>query len=299
MRSLTFPVPQEYDGLTVGRFLRSHCKASARLVTRLKQVPMGITANGQHIRTVDFLHAGDVVVLNIPDDARPAQPVDLPIDVVYEDDDLVVLEKPPFMPVHPTHGHVDDTLSNAYAAYLARRGEAAAFRPVNRLDRDTTGLVVVCKNSHSSSILNGNMDKLYFAVCEGELSGSGTIDAPIRRCEGPGIMREVGEGGQRCITHWEALACDEGMTLLRIRLETGRTHQIRTHFSCCMKMPLVGDDMYGGHCGLMIRQALHCGQVSFIHPVTHEPMCINSPLPEDMAALAPCINYHLEQQKQP
>lgn len=251
---------------------------------------MGITANGQHIRTIDTLHAGDVVALNIPDDAKPAEAVDLHINIVYEDDDIAVLEKPADMAVHPSHNHQGDTLANAFAAHTARTGSAATFRPINRLDRDTTGLVVVCKHSHAANQLHGHLEKVYYAVCEGELSGSGTIDQPIRRVEGAGIRREVGEGGQRCITHWEALSCAEGMTLLRIRLETGRTHQIRCHFSCHMGMPLVGDDMYGGHRELMQRQALHCGQVEFIHPVSGERMCITSALPQDMAVLAPCMN---------
>lgn len=254
---------------------------------------MGITANGQHIRTVDILHAGDAVALNIPDDPKPADASDIHINIVYEDDDLAVLEKPADMAVHPSHNHQGDTLANAFAAHTAANGSAATFRPINRLDRDTTGLVVVCKHSHAANRLHGHLEKVYYAVCEGELSGSGTIDAPIRRAEGAGIRREVGEGGQRCVTRWEALSCAGGMTLLRIRLETGRTHQIRCHFSCFMHMPLVGDDMYGGHTDVMTRQALHCGQVEFTHPVTGGHMLFTSPLPEDMAALPPCMNINV------
>lgn len=294
MRTLTFIVPPDCDGITVGRFLRSHCGASARLVTKQKQVPMGITANGQHIRTIDLLRAGDVVALNIPDDKKPAEAVAIPINIAYEDDDLAVLEKPANMAVHPSHNHQGDTLANAFAAHTSANGSAATFRPINRLDRDTTGLVVVCKHSHSANQLHGHLQKVYFAVCQGELTGSGTIDAPIRRVEGGGIRREVGEGGQRCVTHWQALACADGLTLLRIILETGRTHQIRCHFSCHMGMPLAGDDMYGGSRELISRQALHCGEVSFIHPETGETVCIQSELPPDMAELPPCrcINIH-------
>lgn len=279
-------MPPECDGTTVGRFLRSRCGVSARLVTRLKRVPDGITANGVHIRTVDTLHAGDLVKIRIPDDAWPAMPVALPVSVVFEDADVAVLEKPADIPMHPTRGHACDTLANAFANYLAQRGEQVAFRPINRLDKDTTGLVVVSKHSHSANKLHGHMQKIYYAICEGELSGSGTIDAPIRRREGAGIRREVGEGGQRSVTHWEALVTDSGMTLLRIRLETGRTHQIRTHFADYMQMPLVGDSMYGGHTDRLSRQALHCGQVDFDHPVTGEHICIRSPLPEDMLQLS-------------
>ncbi len=289
MRTLTFNVPPDCEGITVGRFLRSRCGASARLITRQKQVPMGITCNGEHIRTVDLLHAGDVVALNIPDDKKPAEAIAIPIIIAYEDDDLAVLEKPANMAVHPSHNHQGDTLANAFAAHTAQAGSAATFRPINRLDRDTTGLVAVCKHSHAANQLHGHLQKVYYAVCEGELSGSGTIDAPIRRVEGAGIRREVGEGGQRCVTHWQALASAEGLTLLRIILETGRTHQIRCHFSCYMGMPLTGDDMYGGHRELIARQALHCGQLDFIHPETGQPVRVTSPLPEDMASLPPCV----------
>lgn len=286
MRDISFDVPSECDGTTVGRFLRSRCGISARLLAKLKRVPDGITANGVHIRTVDPLHAGDIMRIRIPDDARPAMPTALPVAVVYEDADVAVLEKPADIPMHPTRGHACDTLANAYASYLLERGEQIAFRPINRLDKDTTGLVVVSKHSHSANKLHGHMQKLYYAICEGELEGSGTIDAPIRRRENAGIRREVGEGGQRSVTHWEALACADGMTLLRIRLETGRTHQIRTHFADFMHMPLVGDSMYGGSTERLARQALHCGQVEFDHPVTGEHMCIRSPLPEDMLGLS-------------
>lgn len=290
LRRISFDIPQESDGVQVGRFLRSHGGLSARLITRLKRVPDGITLNGEHIRTVDTVRAGDTLAVCIPDDARPAQPVALPVSLgfVFEDDDLAVIEKPANLPMHPTRGHALDTLANAYACHLAGRGEQGAFRPINRLDRDTTGLVVVCRHSHSANRLHGHMQKRYFAVCEGVLEGSGTIDAPIRRAEGDGIRREVGEGGQRSVTHWEALCSAEGMTLLRIRLETGRTHQIRTHFADFMHMPLAGDPMYGGSTALLSRQALHCGQVEFDHPVRGEHMVFRSPLPPDIAALPPC-----------
>lgn len=250
--------------------------------------------DGSHIRTVDPVRAGACVAVLIPDDEQQAQPSDLPIDIVYEDDDLAVLNKPCDMPVHPTRGHVSDTLANAFAAHLASRGDGCAFRAINRLDRNTTGLVVACKNSHSASLMHGHLSKLYYAVCSGELSGSGTIDAPIRQSENRGIRRELSPLGQRCVTHWRAVCCRDRMTLLEIRLETGRTHQIRTHFADFMHMPLEGDDMYGGVRDKINRQALHCGVVEFTHPVTGAPMRFTSQLPPDMAALSPCEGFIIE-----
>lgn len=294
MAQLTFTVPPENDGISVYNFLRAKCGVSYRLITKLKRVPMGITANGAHIRTIDPLAGGDVVVLAIPEDANPTLPCALPIDVVYEDEHIAVLNKPCGMPVHPAREHVTDTLANAFSAHLIARGEPnGVFRVINRLDRDTSGLVLTAKNSHAASLLHGHTDKIYYAVCQGTLHGSGTIDALIRLKEGHGIQREVGEGGVRAITHWTALrnmtrTAPDGslhaLTLLEIHLETGRTHQIRVHFSS-LGMPLAGDDMYGGSWALIHRQALHCGQLDFVHPITGEPMTFRQPLPPDMTAL--------------
>ena len=300
MPVLSFSVADEYDGISVYHFLRSKCGVSYRLIKKLKRVPMGITANGQHIRTIDPLSGGDVVTLHVPEDENPTEPVDMPIDIVYEDGHIAVINKSFGMPVHPAREHVADTLANAFSAHLMANGEPnAAFRVINRLDRDTSGLVLTAKNSHAASLLHGHTDKVYYAVCQGTLTGSGTIDAPIRVMEGHGIQREVGEGGVRAVTHWRAMknmsvAAPNGnrydLTLLEIHLETGRTHQIRVHFTS-LGMPLAGDDMYGGSRDLITRQALHCGQLDFSHPITGEKMHFAVPLPDDMAALCGEILY--------
>ncbi len=294
MPVLLFSVPQENDGISVYNFLRAKCGVSYRLIKKLKRVPSGITANGLHIRTIDPLQGGDKVTLHIPEDENPTLPVALPIEIVYEDEQIAVINKPFGMPVHPAREHVADTLANAFSAHLLANGEPnSAFRVINRLDRDTSGLVLTAKNSHAASLLHGRTDKVYYAVCQGTLTGSGTIDAPIRVMEGHGIQREVGEGGVRAVTHWQALknvsvtaanGNEYALTLLEIHLETGRTHQIRVHFTS-LGMPLTGDDMYGGSRDLINRQALHCGQLDFSHPITGEHMHFSLQLPEDMAAL--------------
>ena len=294
MPVLTFDVLPENDGISVYNFLRAKCGVSYRLIKKLKRVPMGITANGQHIRTIDPLSGCDVVALNIPEDENPTMPVELPIEIIYEDEHIAVINKPFGMPVHPAREHVSDTLANAFSAHIMANGEPnAAFRVINRLDRDTSGLVLTAKNSHAASLLHGHTDKVYYALCQGTLTGSGTIDAPIRVMEGHGIQREVGEGGVRSVTHWRSLknislTAPNGnrydLTLLEIHLETGRTHQIRVHFTY-LGMPLAGDDMYGGSRDLIGRQALHCGQLDFTHPMTGEKMHFSIPLPPDMAEL--------------
>lgn len=294
MPTLKFIVPQQNDGISVYNFLRAKCGVSYRLIHKLKHVPMGITANGLHIRTIDPLNGGDTVILNIPEDENPTLPVAMPIDIVYEDEHIAVINKPFGMPVHPAREHIADTLANAFSAHLLANGEPnSAFRVINRLDRDTSGLVLTAKNSHAASLLHGHTDKIYYAICQGLLTGNGTIDAPIRVMEGHGIQREVGEGGIRAVTHWRAMKSfsitaqsgkKHDLTLLEIHLETGRTHQIRVHFTS-LGMPLAGDDMYGGSRDLIGRQALHCGQLHFNHPITGLPMEFTSPLPDDMAAL--------------
>lgn len=284
MREIAIKVPPAWDGAMAKRFLRGYCELSHHLLVSLKAYPNGITMDGALLRAIDPVQAGKTVVLRLPEDQHLPAPVPLPLYVVYEDADLLVVDKPPFMPVHPVHGHLEDTLANAAAFYLEEKGEVCAFRPVYRLDRDTTGLVVAAKHSYAASRLAGKIEKVYYAVVQGWLEGSGRIDAPIRRREGFGIQREVGDGGEPAVTCWEALGYGKGHTLLRIKLETGRTHQIRVHFSH-LQMPLAGDDMYGGSRQWINRQALHCGSARLTHPLTGKALRWESPFPKDYLQL--------------
>lgn len=293
MEELTFIVPQKYENIKVENFLRDNCSVSRKLLIAVKKIPNGITSNGKHIRTIDFLKAGDIVKILLPEDELPAEPSNISIQILFEDDSYIVLDKPPNLPVHPSRGHKNDTLANGVAYYLKKKGISSAFRAINRLDRDTSGIVIAAKNSYAASFLSGKTDKEYIAVCQGELYGEGTIDEPIRIKEGHGIQREIGEGGERAITHWRALSTSNGHTLLRIRLETGRTHQIRTHFSC-MGYPLAGDDMYGGSREYISRQALHCGKIWFNHPQSKNKVEYTSPIPEDINYLIKYFHLNVD-----
>jgi len=274
-----FIVGENFEGINVQSFLRKHCNVSARLLSRLKRTENGITRNGEHIRSIDILHSGDIVELSFPQDDINILPVEMPLDIVYEDSELIVINKPPYMPVHPVHDHQLDTLANAVIYYSRSKGENYAFRAVNRLDRDTSGLVLIAKTGYAHTYLAKHTEKLYTALCEGEISGSGTIDAPIRLKEGHTIQRETGEGGVRAVTHYKAVKYMYGHTLLELTLETGRTHQIRTHLSS-IGHPLAGDDMYGGSLEYFQRQCLHCSKLFFTHPITHENLTADKP-PED------------------
>nr|WP_317412283.1 RluA family pseudouridine synthase [uncultured Solibaculum sp.] len=283
---LRFPVPPECDGMRLKTFLRGRCGVSYRLVVRLKHVPMGMTMAGQLIRTIDPVRAGQVVELRLPPDTKIAQPMGSgDLRVLFEDAHLLIVDKPAGMAVHPSAGREDNTLLGAAAVYRRQHGEDGAFRPVGRLDRDTSGIMVLAKHSHAAHLLNGHVEKWYLAICLGELKGQQTIDLPLRVKEGHSIQREVGEGGQRAVTHWQSLFVGGHKTLLGVRIETGRTHQIRAHMAH-IGHPLAGDTMYGPHDRNGIgRHALHCGAVRLVHPVTGQHIGLTAPLPDDMRHL--------------
>lgn len=270
---MDFKVDEDFDGISVKNFLRNHCSVSARLLAKLKRTENGVTRNGKLIKSIDILRAGDVVTISVPNDKNEVEPVNIPVDVVYEDDTVILFNKPPYMPVHPVHNHRLDTLANAAAYYSQKAGEYYVFRAVNRLDRNTSGLVLCAKNSYAVNFLAKNTEKVYTALCEGILKGNGTIDMPLRLKEGHTIQREIGEGGVRAITHYKAIVSRFNHTLVECILETGRTHQIRTHFSG-IGHPLAGDDMYGGSTEYFKRQCLHCSKIDFLHPKTHKTMTV-------------------------
>lgn len=286
MRHIEFIIGEAYDGKKVVAYLRGEAKLSARLVNSLKRIEKGITLNGEHIRTIDLLHEGDILAVNIPEDNNKIEPVEYPLDIVYEDNDIIVINKPAGLAMHPTHNHQGDTLANAVAAYFLNKGTNVTFRAVGRLDKGTSGLVLCALNKLAASKLSGNFHKVYYAVVKGEYVGNGTIDKPIYRPDPMKTLRAAGESGDHAITHWEAVWSDGGNSLLRINLETGRTHQIRVHFSS-VGSPLCGDDMYGSVDKRIGRAALHCGEMSFAHPVSGELMDFKVPFPEDFADLLP------------
>ena len=284
MPDLTYIVPPEYDGEMLQTFLRRECGLSYRMVVKLKRVPNGMTLDGQQWRSIDRINAGQVVGLKMPDDAVRIEGVDMPLSVVYEDDHLLVVDKPPYLAVHPSAGKPEPTLANGVVGYFERKGTPLSFRPINRLDRNTSGLLVAAKSSHVAYALAQKPEKVYFAIVLGELTGAGTIHQPIRVKEGCTITREVGEGGKDSITHWEALASDGAITLVRVVIETGRTHQIRVHMSW-LGHPLAGDTMYGEDETVLPRHGLHCGRTAFDHPITGQRVSLTSPIPADMRSV--------------
>ena len=286
MRALTFTVPKEWEQSKLKVFLRGYCNLSARLLTKQKRVKMGLTINGEHGRANDLLKTGDVVCVNLPDIEKDIEAVPLPLSIVYEDDDIIVINKDWSMPIYPTAGHDRDSLANALFYHYQIHGVKLGFHPVYRLDKDTSGLIVIAKHGYAAAVLSKSIEKEYTAVCEGVLKGEGTIDVPIRLKEGYTIQREVAKDGQRAVTHWKVVGGTNHHTLLQIRLETGRTHQIRVHMKY-IGHPLLGDFLYNPDYRFIKRQSLHSCRLTFTHPLTGEAMDFTAPLPEDFYFLRP------------
>ena len=282
MRELTYTVTSEYSGRPLIHFLRGYVKLSTHIVGTLRHTENAVLVNGVPSRVIDRVTEGDNVTVLLPEKTEPPELFDMPLDILYEDNDLLVVNKPSGIAVHPTHNHPNGTLSNAVAFYLIKNGgEPSAARAVGRLDKVTSGVMIFAKNIFAASLLNGNLQKTYYAVVHGEMSGSGTVDAPIYRPDYNKTERAVGHG-DKAVTHWEALENFDGKTLLKIKTETGRTHQIRVHMAYTGH-PLAGDEMYGGEkTDALKRAALHCASVTVTHPVTKETVSFSAPLPDDI-----------------
>jgi 23S rRNA pseudouridine1911/1915/1917 synthase len=287
-RTIIKTVSEEYDGKKVIDYLRKELNCSHRLIAKLKKEPEGITLNGEHIRTIDLIHTGDKLSITLPEDKAQSISVStkMPLTVVYEDDDLLVVNKPPMLAVHESHNHLGDTLSNAVAYHLEKEGKSSVFRAVGRLDKGTSGLMVCALNRYAASKLSGKIYKEYLAVADGVFEGFGTINEPIYRPDPIITVRKVDERGEKAVTNWTALKNDGKTTLLRIKLETGRTHQIRVHFSH-LGAALIGDTMYGEPDSRITHQALHCCYCRFVHPVTGETLEFEVEPPDDFLSVIP------------
>ena len=278
LRSYDLIVPPTSDGQTLKTYLRREIGISARSMTVLKYSGMGISRSGVELRAHDILKAGDIVAIRLPADKNDAEPVAGDLEILFEDDHLIVVNKPAGMPVHPVKVHQLDTLSNIVAFYQRGRGEDYTFRALNRLDKDTSGCVIIAKDRIAYTLVKPTVQKTYIAVCEGIIPESGVIDAPIGLEAGSVIERRVTSGGDSAVTHYRPVKYGNAHTMCEIWLETGRTHQIRCHMSY-IGHPLAGDDLYGGSLRYIQRQALHCKSVSFVHPGTGGRIELDTDIP--------------------
>ncbi len=266
--------------MPLGSYLRQYAGFSAQLLRRLKAVPDGIMRAGQHLRTVDPVRSGDIILLHLPEQCAHEPNPALQVSAAYESAQVLVCEKPAGMPSHPSMLHRRDTLANWFAAYEPDCG----FHLLNRLDRNTSGLCLIAKTAYAAHALSGKVQKRYYALVRPGLHGSGTVDAPIARERESVITRCVRADGKPAVTHYRVLRETARCTLLELTLETGRTHQIRVHLAH-IGYPLLGDSLYGGDCTLLQAHALHCGLVQFPEPETGAEIRVTSPLRNDMQQL--------------
>lgn len=291
-RIFTYTIPPEFDNHALLSFLKAE-HYSAPVITHLKRTRQGILLNGTWGRVRDLLHTGDILTITLSETESSPNivPSPLPLNPVYEDDDLIVVNKPSGMPIHPSQGNYDNTLANAAAYYYAQKQEAFVYRCINRLDRDTTGLLILAKHMYSASLLSDmvkhrEIHREYIAVAEGMVPSEGVIDAPIGRADDSVITREIRTDGDSARTHFKRLQYKNGYSLVSLQLETGRTHQIRVHMKH-IGHPLPGDFLYNPDYTVIDRQALHSYRLSFRHPISGEELSFTAPLPEDMKRLFP------------
>ena len=289
-RNIDYIIDEDSAGLRVEQFLRRK-RYSGQNLSEIKRMPKSILVNGVHYYMRQELSTGDHLQVRICEtqNSEKIPPTKLPLDIIYEDEDLLVLNKPAGMPIHPSLNNYTNSIANALAYYFQSQGKPFIFRCCNRLDRDTSGLTIVSKHLVSGSILSDmtkyrEVHREYLAIARGSVTLSeGTIQAPLGRKEGTIIERTVDwEHGEDAVTHYKVVKEANGHSLVSLRLETGRTHQIRIHMKY-LGYPLIGDYLYNPDMEYMTRQALHSHHMEFTHPITGEHMSFTAPLPEDMA----------------
>ena len=291
-RILTYRIKSSEQNFTVKQFLKSKGYSSQNMI-ELKKRPESVLRNGDPVFMNHKLLAGDSLQIHIIEEvpSKKIPPVELPLDIVYEDEDLMVVNKPAGMPVHPSMNNYDNSLGNAVAYYFAKQHIPFVFRCINRLDRDTSGLTIIAKHMVSAGILstmvaqkgNHGICREYLAIVRGSVQPpAGTIDAPLARKPGSVIERTVDfEHGEQAVTHYKVLEEQNGHSLVSLILETGRTHQIRIHMKY-LGYPLIGDYLYNPDMEFISRQALHSYRLTFSHPITGQDMTFAAPLPTDM-----------------
>lgn len=275
----------ENDNITVLDVLRKNLY-SRRNIILLKNTDMGLSLDNKLVFTNHILYKGDILCVKIEEKIKDnIVPKEMELDIVFEDEDILVINKGSNLSVHPTMGNYYDTLANGVAFHL--KEQFNKFRIINRLDKDTSGLLIIAKNVFSAGILysmmkNRNIKREYLAICSGYTPNKGTINAAITRADGSTIERCVNrEHGEGAITHFEKIHTSNNLNLIKLNLETGRTHQIRVHMKY-INAPIIGDFLYNPDFAYIKRQALHSHKLKFNHPITGEPLEFIAPMPEDM-----------------
>ena len=292
-RLFSYQIQEPDQGMDIKSFLLKQGYSTQNLI-HLKKTEKSILVNGTWVYVTYILKTGDFLEINLIEKQEVSSsilPVFLPLSIVYEDDDILVINKQSNMPIHPSIHNHDNTLANAVLYYMQSKGDQIVFRCINRLDRDTTGLTIIAKHMLSAGILskmvsNREIKREYLAIVSGiPKEKNGTINAPIARVADSTIERCVNfESGERAVTHYQVLQTKEQISLLSLHLETGRTHQIRVHLKY-IGHPILGDFLYHPDMTNIKRQALHSYRLEFLHPITKQTMIFTAPIPEDMQSL--------------
>lgn len=296
-------IEKNYHGMMLREYLRNTVGISRAMLTKLKKDEGGILLNGKRVTVRVVLSAGDTLSLAVedaPEDENPyLEAVELPLDIIYEDDEIVVVNKPFDMVTHTTHGHYGDSLANALYARYKEQGRAFVFRAINRLDRDTGGAVLVSKSRLSAyklsqALQNGEIDKRYIAIVGGRLEGSGEIKGYMCRCGDSIITRRVcspeDKGADYAHTRYKALFSSDTYSVILATPVTGRTHQLRVHFSS-IGHPIIGDTLYGGESDMIGRQALHAVSLRFPLPTNGKVTTVYAPLHGDMLEVCEKLGF--------
>ncbi|MDU2685833.1 MAG: RluA family pseudouridine synthase [Paeniclostridium sordellii] len=278
------------ENSTLKSILLDKLNFSVRSLSKMKR-EQSVLVNGKFKKPSVNIEKGDLIEVKINEEMANFIQQDLNLDIIYDDFDLIMVNKPPFMVVHPTKSHVDNTIANGVTDYITKKGEKVKIRFVNRLDMNTSGLVIVAKNAYahhtlSTDMSNNKVEKKYITIVKGILENDfGTIDEPIYRPEGDSIKRIVDDRGQRSVTHYKVLQRLNDATVLEVKLETGRTHQIRVHMNY-IGHGIIGDELYGYvDESLINRQALHAYSLEFNQPRTKENLSFIAEIPDDMKKL--------------
>lgn len=299
-RVIQYRISDPIPGQKISGYLKTHGYSEQNRVN-LKKDPDSIWLNGVRVHQNHLLEDGDRLEVRIHEFENSDQilPVQLPIEIVYEDEDLMVVNKAAGMPIHPSRNNPDNSLGNALAWYFKEKGRTFVFRCINRLDRDTSGLTIIAKHMVSGAVLSQmvaakskeglqaeGIHREYLAIVKGAVNPPlGTINVPIARKESVHLERMVDfSRGERAITHYQVIKEHDGYSLVALQLETGRTHQIRVHMKY-IGYPLIGDFVYNPDMTRISRQALHAWKLTFPHPITGEHMEFTAPLPRDMSQI--------------
>ena len=277
------------NGQLLRVFLRENKLISRKALADIKFKGGSITVDGRHETVRYLLNEGETVEVTFPPEevSEWIRPVSIPLDIIFEDDHLLVINKPPYLPTIPSRDQSEESLAGAVIYFFQQKGIPSTFHAVNRLDRDTSGLLLIAKHRYVHDLFSQlqkkkKIERTYRALVHGTLAeNEGIIDLPIGKKSDSIIEREVSLEGQRAVTHFSVEKRFKEVTLVKVRLETGRTHQIRVHFSH-LGHPLIGDTLYGGYREGLNRQGLHSSDLSFYHPIADKDITLNIPLYNDM-----------------